>query len=158
MVRGPFASVRPLQIILAPECGLVVWWFPSFSPSSVIHAAGGRRTSEKASARMTEHISSFSTDFRIGSLPCVCARLLAGRRCWPNCHGDGRNGPLKDDKHSFSVHSGTSVRNMALIGRVHLKKTFCMSRVPAMFYNFSQILYRTQSFTPLDVAHLRYKI
>ena len=75
-----WSEARPLPIILAPECGLVVWWFPSFSPS-VIHAAGGLgrgRTSEKASARMTEHISSFSTDFRIGSLPCVCARLLDG--------------------------------------------------------------------------------
>ena len=60
----------------------VVWSFggflPSHPPPSSMQLAGGRRTSEKAaSARMTEHISSFSTDFRIGSLPCVCVQ-----DCW----------------------------------------------------------------------------
>jgi len=112
-----WSQAHPLQIILAPECGLVVWWFPSFSPSSVIHAAGGhrRRTSEKASARMTEHISSFSTDFRIGSLPCVCVCKTAGRRCWPNCHGAGRNGPLRRQTFiqcAFVLETNVRIRNM----------------------------------------------
>ena len=80
---------------------------------------------------------------------CVCKP--AERRCWPNCHRGGRNGPSR--RQTFIQCAFWNQCSYPKYGRVHLKKTFCMSRVPAMFHNFSQILYRTQSFT-LDVAHL----